>query len=64
MKTNILLLLLSGSFHLIYWYNTGEKRALFEHSTQSALCILRYCQHGVSQGTDKEGEHFKEIRNR
>lgn len=62
MKTDIFLLLLPLSFHLICWHNTGEKEDLFEHSTHSALHVLRYCQHSVSQGTGKEGEHhLKEI---
>lgn len=62
MKTDIFLLLLSLSFHLICWHNTGEEEDLFEHSTHPVLRVLRYCQHSVSQGTGKEGyHHLKEI---
>lgn len=56
MKSDMFLLFLPVSFYLIYWHNTGEKAALFEQRTHSALCVLRYCQHGVSQGNAEEGE--------
>lgn len=63
MKTDIILPFLPLSFHLICWHNTGERQALFEQRTHSRLCVLRYCQHCVSQAARKRGSfHWKEIR--
>lgn len=56
MKTDIFLLLLPLYFHLIYWYGTGEKEALFEHSAHSAsLCSKTLSKQCHVRGLSRRG---------